>query len=381
MNGTEIFIVIFAVSLLLYGILLIYLSRKNEDEANRQQNWNFTGEPPSVSVLIACRNEEKNLPSLLSQLDQQNYPSEKTEFILLNDHSEDGTFQILENWKRAHPERSIQILSLPEALSGKKAALALGQSVCRSEFQLYTDADCGLPSHWISDMVIAQQNSGADLICGSVVMEPVSIFQAAEALDFSALIATAAGSLTFGRPSLCNAANYMVSSQALNEANQQRKDQQIASGDDVFLLHALHSSGKKIAFCRLPEAEVITANQEGFSAFIQQRIRWAGKSKSGLSGSNSALAVLVWLFHLLFLTGLVALILTKHWNYLLVILAWKTISETLFLEPFQKKKGYRENSGKVWLMQIPYSLYVLIFGVIILFSSGYRWKGRHHSLR
>ena len=87
------------------------------------------------------------------------------------------------------------------------------------------------------------------------------------------------------------------------------------------------------------------------------------------------------LFHLLFLTGLVALIITKHWNYLLVILAWKTISETLFLEPFLKKKGYRENSGKVWLMQIPYSLYVLFFGVIVLFSSGYQWKGRHHSLR
>ncbi|HOY94590.1 MAG TPA: glycosyltransferase family 2 protein, partial [Catalimonadaceae bacterium] len=93
MNGTEIVLLIFAVSLVLYGILLIYLSRKNEDEANRQQNWNFTGEPPSVSVLIACRNEEKNLPSLLSQLAQQNYPSEKTEFILINDHSEDGTFQ------------------------------------------------------------------------------------------------------------------------------------------------------------------------------------------------------------------------------------------------------------------------------------------------
>lgn len=365
----------------MYGFLLIYLSRKNEDEAKRQQNWNFTGEPPSVSVLIACRNEEKNLPSLLSQLDQQNYPSEKTDFILINDHSEDGTFQILEDWKRANPERAIQIISLPEDLSGKKAALSLGQPVCLSEFQLYTDADCQLPFHWISDMVIAQQNSGADLICGSVVMEPVSVFQTAEALDFSALIATAAGSLAFGRPSLCNAANYMVSSQALNEANQQRKDLQIASGDDVFLLHALHSSGKKIAFCRLPEAEVITANQEGFSAFIQQRIRWAGKSKSGLSGSNSLLAVLVWLFHLLFLTGLIAVILTKHWNYLLVILAWKTISETLFLEPFLKKKGCRENSSKVWLMQIPYSLYVLVFGVIVLFSSGYQWKGRHHSLR
>jgi cellulose synthase/poly-beta-1,6-N-acetylglucosamine synthase-like glycosyltransferase len=374
-------ILVFAVSLLLYGFLLIYLSRKNEDEANQQQNWNFTGEPPSVSVLIACRNEEKNLPSLLSQLDQQNYPSEKTEFILLNDHSEDGTFQILEDWKRANPERTIQIISLPEDLSGKKAALSLGQSVCKGEFQLYTDADCGLPSHWISDMVIAQQNSGADLICGSVVMEPVSVFQAAQALDFSALIATAAGSLTLGRPSLCNAANYLVSSQALTEANQQRKDHQIASGDDVFLLHTLHSEGRKIAFCRLPMAEVTTASEDDFNTFIQQRIRWAGKSKSGLSGSNSLLAVLVWLFHLLFLTGLVAVLLTKHWNYLLVILAWKTISETLFLEPFLKKKGYRENSGKVWLMQIPYSLYVLVFGVIVLFSSGYRWKGRHHSLR
>jgi hypothetical protein len=128
-------------------------------------------------------------------------------------------------------------------------------------------------------------------------------------------------------------------------------------------------------------AEVTTGCEVDFNTFIQQRIRWAGKSKSGINGSNSMLAVLVWMFHLVFILGLIAMIQTLHWNYLLVILAWKTISEALFLEPFLKKKGYRENSGKVWLMQIPYSLYVLVFGVIVLFSSGYRWKGRHHSLR
>ena len=42
-----------------------------------------------VSVVIPFRNEEKSLPQLLEDLASQNYPADKFEVILVDDHSWD----------------------------------------------------------------------------------------------------------------------------------------------------------------------------------------------------------------------------------------------------------------------------------------------------
>ena len=46
-------------------------------------------ELPSVSIIIAARNEEENLPYLIEDLCKQNYPSNKLEIIIVNDRSTD----------------------------------------------------------------------------------------------------------------------------------------------------------------------------------------------------------------------------------------------------------------------------------------------------
>ncbi len=48
-----------------------------------------------VSILIAVRNEAKNLPNLLNSLLYQNYPKELMEVIFGNDDSEDNSLDIL----------------------------------------------------------------------------------------------------------------------------------------------------------------------------------------------------------------------------------------------------------------------------------------------
>jgi len=367
---------LFSGSLILYGSFLIYLSERSKAESKHQQNWTFKDESPTVSVLIAARNEEKNLGRILDQLSNQNYPIEKLQVLIINDHSEDKTRKVFEEWITDHPQFPAMLSELSKDEKGKKAALRLGQTSATGDFHLYTDADCDLPFHWISDMVICQQNAEADMVCGAVVMKADSIAEHAEALEFSSLIATAAGSLMLGVPSLCNAANYLVSAKTLDEANRQRKDGNLASGDDVFLLHRLYKMGKKLAYCRLPLAFVEIEPQPDLTSFIDQRIRWAGKWKSGIAGSNSAMAMGVWFFHLLYLTGILVLAMHHHSNWILIAIGWKSISETFFLEPFLRKPGFSENSGRIWLAQIPYSIYVILFGIRILFSGKYSWKGR-----
>ena len=50
---------------------------------------------PSVSIIIAARNEEENLPTLLKNLTKQSYPLDKLEVIIVNDRSTDRTEEIL----------------------------------------------------------------------------------------------------------------------------------------------------------------------------------------------------------------------------------------------------------------------------------------------
>ena len=45
-----------------------------------------------VSVVVACRNEQENLPQLLKCVTSQNYPENLFEIIIVNDHSADQTF-------------------------------------------------------------------------------------------------------------------------------------------------------------------------------------------------------------------------------------------------------------------------------------------------
>ena len=49
-----------------------------------------------VSVLVACRNEARSITNLIQQIKNQNFDKERFELIVVNDHSEDATLQILE---------------------------------------------------------------------------------------------------------------------------------------------------------------------------------------------------------------------------------------------------------------------------------------------
>lgn len=333
-------------------------------------------ERPNLSILIAIRNEESNLETLLENLKNQEYPIEKLEVILINDHSTDATENVYLAWKSNNRAENFIWINLEKQDSGKKKAIEKGIEKATGQFLLFTDADCKIQPDWVASMLACQQNSGAEMVCGQVVMDSITLVEKCQSIEFSSLIAVAASSLSFGKPTLCNAANFMVETKSILESKAMRKDENLASGDDVFLLHALHAMGKQIAFCRLEGAEIETQTLSNWPTFKSQRLRWASKWKNGLKGSNQWLAVLVWLFHLLFLSGLYLLANSRQLNTFLLFIGLKAVAETFFLIPFNKQKTYSRNIGEIWFMQIPYSLYVLYFGLLVLFSSRYQWKDR-----
>ena len=76
----------------------------------------------NVSILIAARNEGKNIEKLLKSLYNQSFSKEKFEVIIIDDHSDDDSSEISENFRLSHPEMNLK--ALKAIGSGKKQAIS-----------------------------------------------------------------------------------------------------------------------------------------------------------------------------------------------------------------------------------------------------------------
>ncbi len=95
---------------------------------------------PQVSIIIAARNEEKNISKCVTSLLAQDYPN--YEVIAVNDCSEDSTGQILDRLAQSHSKlKVIHGKPLPEDWMGKAHAMYQGYQVAGGAWLLFTDAD------------------------------------------------------------------------------------------------------------------------------------------------------------------------------------------------------------------------------------------------
>ena len=96
-------------------------------------------EPPSVALLVPARREAARLPGLLACLDRLSYPRARMHTILVDDASDDGTWEMLESYAAG----SARTTALREpAWSGKPAALNAGlRAAPPTDLVLVCDAD------------------------------------------------------------------------------------------------------------------------------------------------------------------------------------------------------------------------------------------------
>ena len=82
-----------------------------------------------VSIVIAVRNEEKNILSLIKNLKSQDYDNNLYDVIIIDDHSEDNSWKILV--EQASLWSNLIVLKQDHQLSGKKMAIFKGVLGCR----------------------------------------------------------------------------------------------------------------------------------------------------------------------------------------------------------------------------------------------------------
>lgn len=97
-------------------------------------------ECPSVSILVAARDEEVKMPQALATLVSQAYP--RYEVIAVDDRSRDATPRLLDEFAQQHSNlKVIHIRELPKGWLGKPHALTEAYKQSSGEWLVFTDAD------------------------------------------------------------------------------------------------------------------------------------------------------------------------------------------------------------------------------------------------
>ncbi len=362
----------FSIIILLYSLCLLYASKS----WRKLPQLNESGELKTVSILIPFRNEAENLNNLLKSISVLEYPVNLLEVILVNDHSNDGFKEIIQSFENRFPFK-ITVISLSIQLKGKKSAISVGVKHSSSEIILTSDADCSFPKDWVQKMQAPFEISHIELVSGSVVFKENNLMSRIFQMEFAPLIGVGAVSIDLGNPTMANGANLAFRKSTFEKLKPYADNLSIPSGDDIFLLQKIKSQYLDGIFFQ-KEAVVETQAPKDFISFFRQRKRWAAKWSATSSLVDSLPALAVWAFHLIYITAIVYSIITTQFLILLPVVILKIISEGIFISLILKSqaKGFKLSSFA--FLQLFYSLYVLVFGLLANFGS-YSWKERKYN--
>jgi cellulose synthase/poly-beta-1,6-N-acetylglucosamine synthase-like glycosyltransferase len=330
---------------------------------------------PFSSVIIAARNEEKNIEQCLRALIGQSYDPAKFEVIVVDDHSQDNTVQRANHLAESISNPRITVVSLKDQ-SGKPGAIAHGVSQSKGEVILCTDADCIVPKTWVELMVGCLAPTVA-FVAGPVLELPSSsLLSRLQAIEYLSLTTTAAGLIGFGNPIICSGASIAYRKSAFTFVNGYG-DRSASCDDETLMQRMVVRRAGRVAFNSDASAIVSTKTPSSLSEFWRQRTRWA--TKKGRYEDSSVLVRLVLLygfFFVLFAAGTIALVEPVLRLPVIGVLLLKGVAEFLVLSRGARLFRHSLPIGQFLIAELFHVPYIAAAGLIGQFSS-LRWKDRN----
>ena len=341
---------------------------------------------PHSSFIIACRNEIDNLPNLLISIENQTHKPD--EVIFVDDNSTDETYNFLLNQSKKHPYLKV----IKNTGKGKKSALIQAAKIAKYEYLIFTDADCTLNKNHCAIALQYLKKNNSDMLLGAVdILDEKGIFNIIEKIEFASLQAVTAYSALLNNPIMCNGANLIIRRttylEYINSINTS-----IASGDDMFMLHALKKNRSKIDYLYNSNYIVKTKGTNSLKKFLLQRTRWAAKSINYTDPTTIFTAIIVTAINIFLFLAPFSLLPTPYCLFptpysllptpfsLLLIFSIIMIIENIIMLPYLfKYKQYRALKYYPILfpiMSLLYPLYILIILISIPFynKTNPHWK-------
>lgn len=328
----------------------------------------------SVSVIIPARNEEENIGRLLTALNDQAYPKELLQIIVIDDHSIDNTASIVREFG------GVTLLQLTDDKlnSYKKKAVETGITAATGQLIVCTDADCWCDKNWLLSLVSLYEREKPVFIAAPVAIEcNTNLVQVFQAYDFAVLQGITGASVYRNIHSMCNGANMAYERKVFHEVNGFAGIDSIASGDDMLLMYKIWKRyPDRVRYLKSKEAIVYTQPVKTWKEFFNQRIRWASKASKYNDKRLFPVLLLVYFLNLSFPAMLVAGFWNyQYWLYLLGLWIAKTFIEFPFVQSVSRffDKGYLMKY--FFFLQPLHIVYTIVSGLFGQFGV-YEWKGR-----
>jgi cellulose synthase/poly-beta-1,6-N-acetylglucosamine synthase-like glycosyltransferase len=327
---------------------------------------------PLVSVIVAARNEEDNILDCLNSLNTLIYLEDRLEVIVVNDHSTDGTEQIITDFIKDKPKFKTMVPSKQFGeVKGKANAIANAVEISTGEVIITTDADCTVSPQWAKTLASYYVDDVA-LVCGFTTQDEFNVFAGMQAVDFIYLLAVASGSMNLGKPLSCIGNNMSYRKSVYDEIGGYSSIP-FSITEDFKLMFTIHNNKKYKVIYPLDEESLISSKPcPSLKSLAQQKKRWGvGGLDSELTGFGVMSAA--------FLTH-IAILVTPFFFSLpaLYLIVFKIIIDYFFLLPIYKKLKLKLVFKHFLVFEFYYLFYVILLPISLIFSRKVKWKGRDY---
>lgn len=325
---------------------------------------------PFISVIVAARNEEKNIERCLDSLDNLIYPEEKIEIIVVDDNSTDHTNAIIEEFIKGRRKfKCITTKKMIGNLKGKTNALANALEISSGEVILTTDADCAVSPTWAQSLASYYETDVA-MVCGYTTQEANDNFAGMQMLDFIYLLTVAAGSMNLNFPLSCIGNNMSYRKSVYDEVGGY-ENIPFSVTEDFNMLKAIFRLGKYKVIYPFETGGLVTSIPcEDYKSLYWQKKRW------GVGGLDSELIGFL-IMSLGFITNILVLLTPVFFSpEYLSLSVFKFATDFFFLLPVLSKFNLTSKLKYFAAFELYFIIYVLMLPIMLLASKKVMWKGR-----
>jgi len=303
-------------------------------------------ELPTVSILVAARNEENNILSCLESLDNLEYPENKLEIIIVDDASTDSTLNIISDFIYGKQKFRVIYLQANEdaKLKGKVRAMAEGIKPTKGDIILTTDADCVVNPLW-AKTIASYYLEDVGVVNGFTSQKVDGAFSGMQAIDFIYLLFVASGTINLGKAVSCIGNNMSFRRKAYEEVGG-FENLPFSVTEDFRLLNSIQKLKKyRLIYPLDKNALVVSKPVLTLKELLSQKKRWA---VGGIDTPPIGLGLMGWSFLTNLFIILTPLFFSAIWMYLLIF----KISIDLFaLLPIHQKLGLQKNLKYLLVVQ------------------------------
>ncbi len=336
-----------------------------------------THELPFLSVIVPVKYHVKAFNCCLQSLARQEYPHDRMEVLVVNDHADFDVASRIKNFAASYP--TLNISCLLNHGSGKKQAILSAMASASGTHVVLTDADCTHPTLWLKTLVLPFSGSDCQLVLGPVQRKGKTWLGMWDEADYNGMMLWGMSSALLHMPVLASSCNLAFCKKSFEEAAPFKNNLHLAGGDDMFTLMAfVKKFGRQsVKALVLRHALVKTEGVSSLSAFVDARIRWAAKTKYYLFSMSGLLALFIALLHLLLFAGFVlAFLVPGVWLPVISGVLVKTAAETLLFFTGKKILGTFHRPLLMPLLQVLQVLSIPLLALMSVFASARQWKTR-----